>query len=74
MQKKVAPYKRTTSRRWTLDGMLYPTRESLIRHLKLGHGFSGIDDLSYEELLSLHDDDHNKGIKSLYFRLDHRCE
>lgn len=48
---------------WTVDGYSRPNRQFLISHLLSGQHagkFSRpwLDSLSYEELLSLHDDDH----------------
>jgi hypothetical protein len=58
--KKKVSYVRQSNTRWSLNGLLSPSRATLISHLRNEHGILwDLESLSYAELLAIHDDDHN---------------
>jgi hypothetical protein len=64
--KKKVSYTKQSNRRWKLNGLFNPPRSTLISHLKNSHGILwDLDSLSYEELLAIHDDDHNDKLGNL---------
>lgn len=61
VKQAVSPtYTRMSKTRWNLNGDYTPNREVLINHLMSEHCITvHLEELSYEELLAIHDDDHN---------------